>query len=476
MTEYSDIVKPASRAISSDITNVDTLADIPAGSVGEFHLSTGKLVSGDGNGIGTELVIKKLLNRLSNNTYLELPVNPEAPTLTLSADAATTTISGAVTTINMDNALVYCPGKMTFVASAAGNGGPTQNYYGDLADSYSPYTIVTNALEVELSVMVPAPTVPALVQLIIDGQLAQKTAYVGSIAASSNIWKKMKFVFPTAKTRRITFLIARVLVSSFAISSKYKFFPVSEPALRMYAITDSYGGGGYWGHFSKSIDQDLAAAIGVEGTTLNYVGSTGYKAAPSGKSFISRFEAYVTARGAPDIVMVSGGINDTTAYTQAESYAAILDFYTRAKAVAPNALYIVVGNMVPQQAQYSSQPSNGWVRASIESVIQSIGVHYIYLSTLNNTILSSWGTVYDDSASNGGVILNNPNALFTGNSTVATAATDTSSYLYVDSDTVHPTTGITPSTGAESAYSDQCGRAYISRFVLNGVRQAINNW
>jgi len=57
MTEYSDIVKPASKAKSTDITNVNTLADIPAGVTGVYQLSDGSLynVNGDGRQAITDL-------------------------------------------------------------------------------------------------------------------------------------------------------------------------------------------------------------------------------------------------------------------------------------------------------------------------------------------------------------------------------------------------------------------------------------
>jgi len=69
MAEYSDIVKPASKSKSTDVTNLDTLADIQAGATGVFQVGN-QLYFGDGVDLYSNdgmPVIRNIANRCAFN-------------------------------------------------------------------------------------------------------------------------------------------------------------------------------------------------------------------------------------------------------------------------------------------------------------------------------------------------------------------------------------------------------------------------
>lgn len=458
-------------ASGSSIINVNTLADIPPGASGVYQLATGKVISATLTGAGINDTINYLKTKMSVQTPMELAAIGTPPTLLNGADFAGSTISGSVFYPISDNR-IYKSKKLTVQYNTQG-----RDVYASNTGGVEMVTFITDAPEFELDVQ--AQTIFST-PMLIDGVRASDTPFSVTVA-SGNIRKLMKFTFAYRKVRRISFEVT-VNIAGIYIGGNYSLKPVTAPNITMLNLADSYGGGGYYG-WAKSSDQDLAAAIGLEGAANSQIGGTGYAAVGSGpyQTFIQRLQEHVADGYSPSILAPFGGINDLG---DTASISAVNSFYAWVKANLPNSLIIATGPWAPQANQVVAQPKYTTMNNAIKAALAANGLSYIFLDTLTGSIVTSWGTVFDGSQYNlvntgaESDVHNNPNAVFTGSGhtindgsagvspTIGVGAGN--SNLYISTDLTHPTLGSNSSNNGLDS-----GRAYLSKWVYNSVKQAV---
>ena len=397
--------------------------------------------------------------KLSRLTPMELPAMTKPPIFSVGADYAGSSIPKSVFYPLIDNR-IYKSNK--FIVQYNTQGRDVFRSFDDGGEN-TVITFVTDAPKFELDVQAQTTfSTP----LIIDGIRAKNTAYSAKVA-SGNVRKIMKFDFGFSKIRKISFM-GGYNIAGIYINQAYKLLPVNTPTLSMFNLADSYGGGGYYGYASKSTDLDLSAAIGIDGSAGSQIGGTGYNSRGNNKYKIAieRLQDYITNGYEPNIISTFLGINDLG---DAASIKAVNAYFQYCKSISPDILHIVTGPWAPQANQVVAQPKYKLMNKAILEALVANNLNYIFLDTLTGSIETSWGTVFDGSQYNiGGVVDNNPNAVFTGSGNILGTGLG-NTYLYIMPDNVHPT---------DSRYSKNfgldSGRAYLSKWVYNSVKQAIN--
>ena len=449
---YPSTIKPIKRALISWIFvaslayTVVASAEIPASAAAISMASFSNVMS----------LLKCKFSRL---TAMELPAMTNPPTFRVGANYAGSSISGSVFYPLLDNR-IYKSNK--FVTSYNTQG---RNVYRTIDDggTNTVITFVTDAPTFELDVQAQ-PTF--VTPLIIDGVRASNTAYSAN-AGSGNVRMVMKFDFGFSKVRKISFM-AGYNIAGIYINQAYRLLPFNTPTLSMFNLADSYGGGGYYGYNGKSTDLDLSAAIDIEGSAGSQIGGTGYNSRGSNKYKIAieRLKDYMANGYIPNIISTFMGINDLG---DAASIAAVNAYFQYCKTISPEILHIVTGPWAPQANQVVAQPKYKIMNNAILDALIANNLNYIFLDTLTGSIKTSWGTVFDGSQYNiGGIVDNNPYAVFTGSGNISGTGLG-NTYKYIMPDNVHPT---------DSRYSNNfgldSGRAYLSKWVYNSVKQAIN--
>jgi len=404
-------------------------------------------------------VMSLLKCKFSRLTPMELPAMTNPPRLTVGADYADSSISGSVYYPLLDNR-IYKSNKFIVNYNTQG-----RDVYKtpDAGGANTVITFITDAPTFELDVQAQTTfSTP----LIIDGLRAANTAYSATVAGG-NVRKIMKFDFGFSKVRKISFMAGHN-IAGIHINQAYKLMPVEMPTLSMFNLADSYGGGGYYGYKGKSTDLDLSAAIDIEGSAGSQIGGTGYNSRGNNhyKTAIERLQAYVANGYVPNVISTFMGINDLG---DAASIAAVNAYFKYCKTISPEILHIVTGPWAPQANQVVAQPKYKIMNNAILDALIANNLNYIFLDTLTGSIETSWGTVFDGSQYNiGGIVDNNPNAVFTGSGNILGTGLG-NTYKYIMPDNVHPT---------DSRYSRNfgldSGRAYLSKWVYHSVKQAIN--
>jgi hypothetical protein len=243
----------------------------------------------------------------------------------------------------------------------------------------------------------------------------------------------------------------------------------------MFNLADSYGGGGYYGYDGKSTDLDLSSAIDFEGSAGSQIGGTGYKSRGNNnyKTAVERLQDYIANGYIPNIISTFMGINDTG---DTASIAAVNTYFSYCKTISPDILHIVTGPWAPQANQVVAQPKYKLMNKAILDALNANNLNYIFLDTLTGSIITSWGTVFDGAQYNiGGVVDNNPNAVFTGSGNILGTGLG-NTYKYIMPDNTHPTDTTTSGPGgiASKNFGLDSGRAYLSKWVYNSVKQAVN--
>ena len=434
------------------LTTVATAAVSPTGAV----TSTSSFLN----------VMSLLKCKFSRLTPMELPAMTNPPSFTVGADYAGSSISGSVYYPLLDNR-IYKSNKFIVYYNTQG-----RDVYRtpDVGGTNTVITFITDAPTFELDVQAQTTfSTP----LIIDGIRAANTAYSATVA-SGNVRKIMKFDFGFSKVRKISFM-AGYNIAGIYINQAYKLMPADTPTISMFNLADSYGGGGYYGYTGKSTDLDLSVAIDIEGSAGSQIGGTGYNSRGNNnyKTAVERLQAYITNGYVPNVISTFMGINDLG---DAASIAAVNAYFQYCKSISPEILHIVTGPWAPQANQVVAQPKYKLMNRAILEALIANNLNYIFLDTLTGSIETSWGTVFDGSQYNiGGSVNNNPNAVFTGSGNIfGTGLGNT--FLYIMPDNTHPTTtafsgpGGTPSKN----FGLDSGRAYLSKWVYNSVKQAIN--
>jgi hypothetical protein len=411
-------------------------------------------------------VMSLLKCKFSSLTSMELPAMASTPRLTVGADYAGSAIPGSIYYPLIDNRIYKSNKFILFYNTQGRDVYRTQVDGGD----NTVITFITDAPTFELDVQAQTTfSTP----LIVDGIRASNTAYSAKVS-SGNVRKVMKFDFGSSKVRKISFM-AGYNIAGIYINQAYKLFPADTPSLSMFNLADSYGGGGYYGYDGKSTDLDLSVAVGIDGSAGSQIGGTGYNSRGNGnyKIAIERLQDYIAGGNVPNIISTFMGINDLG---DAASIAAVNNYFQYAKTISPDILHIVTGPWAPQANQVVGQPRYKIMNKAILDALIANNLNYIFLDTLTGSIITSWGTVFDGAQYNiNGVVDNNPNAIFTGSGNILGTGLG-NTYLYIMPDNTHPTTtafsgpGGTPSKN----FGLDSGRAYLSKWVYNSVKQAIN--
>lgn len=404
-------------------------------------------------------VMSLLKCKFSRLTSMELPAMTNPPRFTVGADYAGSSISGSIYYPLLDNR-IYKSNKFAVYYNTQG-----RDVYRALDDggTNTVITFITDAPAFELDVQ--AQTTFAT-PLIIDGVRAANTAYSATVA-SGNVRKIMKFDFGFSKVRKISFM-AGYNIAGIYINQAYKLLPVDTPTISMFNLADSYGGGGYYGYIGKSTDLDLSAVIDIEGSAGSQIGGTGYnnRGTNKYKIAIERLQDYVDNGYVPNIISTFMGLNDLG---DAASIAAVNTYFQYCKTISPDILHIVTGPWAPQANQVVGQPKYKLMNNAILDALVANNLNYIFLDTLTGSIKTSWGTVFDGSQYNiGSIVDNNPNAVFTGSGNILGTGLG-NTYLYIMPDNIHPT-----DSRYSKNFSLDSGRAYLSKWVYNSVKQAIN--
>ncbi|PPD31907.1 MAG: hypothetical protein CTY21_11705 [Methylomonas sp.] len=235
--------------------------------------------------------------------------------------------------------------------------------------------------------------------------------------------------------------------------------------MSIFSLEDSYNGGGIFG-LNQSWTLPLIFALGLDRAAVSGIGGTGYSSRGTGPFLIAeeRLAAYYNDKGAPNIIVNCNGLNDqgrTGAVSDIKSY------YRYASSIAPDALHISCGAVLPQANQYAPQPGYQVVTDAIEDNISAFKNH-IFVNPLNGSITANGEKIVDNSTiqiSNN----NHPSAMFTGSDFSGSGTANGNTSLYMGSDRTHPTV---VNTGAASAQLSS-GRAYIGNYLFEAVSRAI---
>lgn len=421
-------------------------------------------------------LISKLKVKVNQPNLFEASIMDDPPTVTIGGDNTGSTISNSVF-YGLDNPLIHvsCGIKVEYAV----HGRDVFRAIDDGLILGGVVTIITDASEVEFDLQCP---ISKYFQLVVDGKRASNQTYSMTVSAG-NLRKIAKVDFGFRKIRKISLISATQDVAGIYINKNYTLFPVPNPDIKMINIIDSYGFNGYYGWNGQSVNQDLMAAIGVDGCSQSAYGATGYLARGGNRNFIERLtlnaELYEY-----DVILTNGGINDVN---NNATLTAIDDYYHKCNELFPNALLISTGPWCPSAALVVSDVKYKNVNNKILESISKYGNQYIFLDTLTGSIKTSWGLLFDGSKYNLTLtnsindVNNNPYALFTGSGHVIADGShgvsptpgtgDGNSNLYISEDGTHPTI-----SDNSEFYGLDSGKCYISKWIYEKVKLAINKF
>lgn len=337
------------------------------------------------------------------------------PTVTIGAANGASTITGSVYRDTTDPALTFLSAGyvVTNVAGYA-NGKASSNLTSSQpAAGRIRFEVETDGDQFEIGVMTTASgTVPAF-RLWVDGQLVTDAPQTGLSAGAATYL--IKVAFAGRGNRRVLFEGAYVNLIGIWSHPTVTFWPTTRPlGPRTVWLGDSFseGAGGNW--WWDSWEMKAARLLGWH-MHPSGVGSTGYLAIGGGAGKVKyrdRIATDVTAL-APDIIVVSGGYNDTGSFTAAQEGTEAAALYAALQAANPAATLVVCGPNFP--TGITSAGTATQFRDAIKTAALNAGALFV------DPILYPAGISWVTGSGNTGAPSGNGNADF-----------------YVTTDAVHP--------------------------------------
>ena len=282
---------------------------------------------------------------------LPLPtVMTSPPTVTVGAANAGTTITGAIRHDGTDPAITYLSAGYTDPGSQGGymNCKASSNLTSSQpAAGRMRFEFETDADQFEVAVITTASGTNPMYRFWVDGQLATATPQTGLTSGAAVYF--VKVAFGARGNRRILFEGAYVNLIGIWAAPTVTFWPSTRPAgPTVLWVGDSFsegtGANWWWDSWAMKAGQMLGWNVYPSG-----VGSTGYLAIGGGGGKVKyrdRIATDVTALN-PDIVVVTGGYNDTGSFTAAQEGTEADALYAAIKTGNPNATLLVCSIQSP---------------------------------------------------------------------------------------------------------------------------------
>ena len=283
------------------------------------------------------------------NSGRALPaVMTSTPTVAIGSGGAASTISGAVNLPYTTPLVRFLGGHPAVRYSQAG-------YYQNatLPDSsgiQNPFAVefMHDGQYVEWSAKDAGTS--AYYRIMVDGQYVTAAPQAGRNAADGANYR-VKISFASRAIRRIRIELAYMPFGGLDVGPNDTVWLPPAPRRRAMILSDSYGVGSGSAGYVDTFWQPMAQILGWDDPWPNAENSTGYLNPGGGgkETFGTRLAATVVPYS-PDVLVVWGGMNDTTtvnaAYTTSALGAACTALYDAIATSLPNCLLYVVG--VPQ--------------------------------------------------------------------------------------------------------------------------------
>ena len=269
---------------------------------------------------------------------------------------------------------------------------------------------------------------PFTIDLFVDGKPYASNPIVPVATAGFGSYGYQKITFTSAKPRLIEFRMIGGLVGLY-VKKPYRCWkpkPDINPGIAVVGdswvtptvLSDTAAGNAAGDTYLPGIYQRMAALLGITKLVTDGIGGTGYLS-PGGSNLPygnSTRKAWVQAV-APDVLIVhGGGINDLyNGYSMAATQQAMIDYFTWAHSVLPNAKLVFMEGQYAPLAGFSSQVANMiTLRQNVQSALA--GVVPVYFVDVITTRAPINGTGYVTAANGSG-----------------------NSDIYIGSDQSHPT-------------------------------------
>lgn len=362
------------------------------------------------------------LKRAFSQTPSALTGMSSPPTITKLLDNAVSGITNAVfVSANSDKVWSLNPLAVNF--SGAMNDGVTRDFYTSFVNSLTATGPQMAAIWFDGQVLAALTNRTGSLLLVVDGQPA--TATQTSNASSSNNRYYQTYDFGSRAVRRIEIYYGETL-AGFAIGPNDSIWAQDRgKELSIAFQTDSYGstaGSVY------NIWYQAATALGIRNMWGDVYGGSGYlQNNGANTNFLSRLNA-TTSSYAPDIYVVCGGINDTSA---AAITSQLASYYATLRAKYPNTVIAAMGPWCPNGA-YATDGGQKYVgiRDAIKEAVAGVGGPWLFIDNLAGKWNNSAG------ASGGG---SGEGAWQTGSGKSGLTTGSGNGDLYVSSDGTHPT-------------------------------------
>lgn len=201
----------------------------------------------------------------------------------------------------------------------------------------------------------------AYYRIMVDGQYATAAPQAGRNAADGANYR-VKISFASRAVRRIRIELAYMPFGGLDVGPNDTVWLPPAPRRRAMILSDSYGVGTGAAGYVDAFWQPLAQILGWDDPWPNAENSTGYLNPGGGgkETFGTRLAATVVPYS-PDVLVIWGGMNDTTtvnaAYTTSALGAACTALYTAIASALPNCLLYVIG--APQPSGTVPSPLSG---------------------------------------------------------------------------------------------------------------------
>ncbi len=316
------------------------------------------------------------------------------PTFTKLADGAVSDIVGAVFVPLTDPRINLVNGSRINVAQTGGlNDGVQRPYY---SDGFNANTIAGyGAASLDFSFNWDGQVLELVTFQVGNFTLFVNGQYAGQIANASIAGRYIeKITFASAGPKVLRFIGAGTTPGFFVGPTDTVQRVGSNNDATVLTVTDSYGQ--RVDLLNVSSTRSMAIALGIPNCLVDAFGGTGYQqnntTVPAGyqpNNYVTRL-GQLPAGLTPDMVVVLGGINDTSA---ANVTSVIGPYYQQLRALYPNAVVVAVGPWCPNGANATVASGSKWpaIRDAIKAGVAAAGGPWVFIDNLAGTWTNSAG-------------------------------------------------------------------------------------